>query len=74
MPRLLCLGRPWRIAAALKDHPLRTPMRCREYATPALPLTTVTHSGRAEGPPRAHPLFIVSTICHVCFAQDYRDG
>eukprot|EP00959_Pyramimonas_sp_CCMP1952_P275897 5766769-Pyramimonas_sp.AAC.1 len=53
----MCPGRPARIAAAVSEHPVRTPMWCRENATPAMPWTTVTHSGRPQGPPRAHPLW-----------------
>eukprot|EP00959_Pyramimonas_sp_CCMP1952_P470071 9496053-Pyramimonas_sp.AAC.1 len=30
MPRLLCPARPARMAAALRDHPLRTPMVARK--------------------------------------------
>eukprot|EP00959_Pyramimonas_sp_CCMP1952_P386061 8090872-Pyramimonas_sp.AAC.1 len=55
MPRLLCPGRPSWMAAALRNHPLQTPSRRREYATPAMTWTTVTDSGRAQRPPLGRP-------------------
>eukprot|EP00959_Pyramimonas_sp_CCMP1952_P173522 3626079-Pyramimonas_sp.AAC.1 len=51
-------GRSSLIAAAHRDHPVRTPLWCRENATPAMPWATVTDSGRAQGPPRAHPFVV----------------
>eukprot|EP00959_Pyramimonas_sp_CCMP1952_P133458 2790622-Pyramimonas_sp.AAC.1 len=66
-PIPLCPGRPSRVVAAVRDHPLRTPLWCRESAMPAVPWTSVMDSGRSERPPPAHTLML-SRICHACCA------
>ena len=57
VPRLPRPASLQRTAAAVRDHPLRTPLWCRGYAMPAVPRATVTDSGRGERPPPAHPLW-----------------
>eukprot|EP00959_Pyramimonas_sp_CCMP1952_P359412 7525853-Pyramimonas_sp.AAC.1 len=57
MPRLLCPGRPSRIAAAVRDHFFVHPSWCWGSATLAMFWTTVTDSGRPQRSPRAHPVW-----------------
>eukprot|EP00959_Pyramimonas_sp_CCMP1952_P013516 285212-Pyramimonas_sp.AAC.1 len=66
MPGLVCPRLQARTAAAVRDHPLRTPMVSRKCHA-CCAWTIGAHSGRGERPPLAHPL-MVSRKCLACYA------